>query len=124
MEDGFNKKERVLSLVSETGMLNDYCNEINGMVSTYMSGKTGEKMNDVISLIKKDNLKIKTYEERYPNRAELVNDKNRESVKKLDELVEHLNKMKENPDTMNENEFRKVCNDIYLLIYGTQKFKI
>ena len=119
------KRELILGLVPETGVSNDYCNEINFIYSAFKEPLPNRKPIDVVKFIfKKNNSKIKKYEERFSEYKDVLNDKNKETVKKLDELASHINEMIKDLNNLNEDELIKMCNEIYFLVYGNRDIQI
>lgn len=54
----------------------------------------------------------------------LVNDKNKESIERLNNLVDQMNEIFKNPDSINEDNFRKTINEMFFLVYGNDHIKI
>lgn len=101
---------------SETGVSQDYANQFNGIVNFYQRGDNG------IDLIK-TKLKIHPfhmykYEEAYIGYKNIINDKNRDSIKRIDELADQMNNILKDPDSIDENKFKETCNELYLLIFN------
>ncbi|MFA6355420.1 MAG: hypothetical protein WCW65_03275 [Candidatus Paceibacterota bacterium] len=67
---------------------------------------------------------MEKYEEVYEGYENVVNDKNRDSIKRLDELAIQMNEILKDSNDINEDAFRKTCNEIYSLIYGDESIKI
>ncbi|MFA6325449.1 MAG: hypothetical protein WCX46_04455 [Candidatus Paceibacterota bacterium] len=113
-------KEEVPQIHSKTGISQDYANQINGAVSSF--NRKG------LSLLK-DKLKerpfhIKKYEEAFSEYKNIVNEKNREGIQKLNELSLRMNDILKDPDSINEDSFRDTCNEIYSIIYGDRSIEI
>jgi len=64
---------------------------------------------------------MKYYEDVYKDYSNIITDKNRESVKKLNEFADRMNEITRNPDTLNEEDFREVYDALDALIYGDTK---
>lgn len=114
--EGYFKSEskEVPQINSETGISQDYSNQLNAIV-TFLKSRGMDFLKNIL----KDNpFHMKKYEEFYFEYKNVVNDKNRESVKKLDELVVQMNEILKDPDLINEDSFLEKCNEFYFLIYG------
>jgi hypothetical protein len=78
----------------------------------------------VVKTIEKRPFVMKKYEERYAKYGNIINDKNRESVKELDMLVDKLNDILKDPSSIDEESFRENINRMCFLIYGNDQVKI
>lgn len=63
---------------------------------------------------------IKKYEERFPVNEfeEVINDKNRSRIKRLDELANVINSKFTNASNFTENEFKQLINEVFRLIWN------
>gem|GEM_PF-6143024 len=73
---------------------------------------------------KENSIYLKKYEEVYSEYKNVINDKNRESIKKLDDLVDEINEILKNLKPENEANLREKCNEFYFLIYGNNDRKV
>lgn len=67
---------------------------------------------------------LKKYEEIYSMYPNIINDKNKESIKRLNELAIKLEDMLKDENPINEDSFRDTCNEMYFLIHGDDHIKI
>jgi len=114
------ESKEVPQIHSKTGVSQDYNNQLNGLVTFFK----GRGIDFVKNMLKKNPFHMEKYEEVYSKYKNVVNDKNRESIKKLDELTIQMNKILKDPDSINEDAFCKTCNEIYFLIYGDRSVEI
>lgn len=112
--------KEVPSIHSKTGVSQDYCNQINGVAGLFKN----KGIDSVKDRLKKSPIYVKKYEEAYFGCKNVVNDKNRKSIKRLDELAVQMNEILKDIDSINEDAFRKICNEMYFLIYGDRSIKI
>jgi len=107
-----NKK--VPQLNPKTGVSMDYSNQFNPLVS----GFSIRGISFVKEMLKEIPFHMKKYEEVYSGYKNIVNNKNKDSIKRLDELSVHMNDIFKDLDSVNEEDFRKTCNELNFLIYG------
>jgi hypothetical protein len=119
-----NEKKEVPQIHTKTGVSQDYWNMINSIVSHYKMKRGGvERVKEF--LIKRGTpFEMKKYEDLYSGYNNIVNDKNRESIKRLDELVVLINETLKDPNNINDEILRKTCNEIHFLIYGDNDVEI
>lgn len=122
MEDfGKIKSKEILSINPNTGLSRDYYSSLAGLVGFFDMGG----IDSVKDMVKKYPFHMKKYEELYSGYTNLVvDDKNRESIKKLDELSVRMNEILKDPNSIDEDAFRKTCNEIFFLINGDDSLKI
>jgi len=117
MEDEVNEKGEI---ITETGISHDYANKVNALFCFYKEyGLDGLK-----EYVKENPVHIEKYEEVYSGNVNLINDKNREGLKNLSEQVDQINEILKNPDSIDENVFKKTLDQIYYLIYGDRHIEI
>lgn len=119
-----NKDKREVPQISpETNISQDYFNKINAVVSLYKMKGGIEK---VKGFLKESDtpFHMDKYEEAYSDCKDVVNDKNRDSVNKLNKLAMTMNEILKDPDSIDEDIFRKKCNEISFLIYGDNNIHI
>jgi len=114
MENNPDNRREVPQISPETGVSNDYSNQFNGLVSAFLA----KGMDFVKKLLKSIPFHMQKYEEVYSEYKNIINDKNRDKIKRLDELAIAMNEILKDPDSINEADFRKTCNELNLLIYG------
>lgn len=123
MQENYNNKiKEVPQLNLKTGISMDYFNEINFIFGALTSSSLG--LNFIKKILKENPIYLKKYEEVYLGYKNVVNDKNREGVKRLNELVCEINEILKNLEPENETELRKKCNEFYFLIFGNNDKKI
>lgn len=121
MKENFNEtKKEIPQINTETGLSMDYINELADIISLYKFGG----INYLIKRLEKRPFDMKKYEEVYANYENIINDKNIESVSNLNILVDKLNEILKDSNTINEDSFRKVVNEICFLIYGDNHITI
>jgi len=103
-----------------TGISKDYINQFAALISMYdFRG---------ISMIKKHleiiPFKVRSYADIYARYNNVVNDKNRDTIVKLDNLSFRLQDILKDPESIDEDEFRKIINEVCFLIYGDDQVKI
>ena len=113
-------KKEVPQIHFKTGVSQDYVNQINGVVTAFKN----RGIDFVKILLKQVPFHMEKYEEVYLGYQNIVNDKNRDSIKKLDELAIQMNEILKDPNFIDEDILRKTCNEIYSLIYGDESIKI
>ena len=120
--EGNSKIERkeVPQIHSKTGISQDYINQISAIFSFLKA----RGIDFVKNILKNNPINIQKYEEVYSGYKNVVNDKNRERVKKLDELSVQMNEMFKDPDSINEDVLRSMCNEMYFLVYGDRSVQI
>ncbi|MFA6515227.1 MAG: hypothetical protein WCT42_03100 [Candidatus Paceibacterota bacterium] len=112
-------KKTVEQIVPKTGVSCDYSNQINGIVSFYKLD-----LNFLKNILREKPYHMKRYEEVYKDCGNIITEKNRNRIKRLDELAEQMNEILKNPDSINEISFVKTCNEIYFQIYGDDIIKV
>jgi transcription initiation factor IIF auxiliary subunit len=102
-----------------TGMSVDYLGEYSSKISIFISGEGLEK---VANFFRK--FPAKRYEERFPQSKypDVINEVNREKVKRLDELSEIANSRFTDASKFSEGDFKKFINEIYKIIWNTTMF--
>ena len=115
------EKREVPQLSVDTGISQDYWNQINGVVTLLKSSRGLDAVKKIFMEI---TFNMKRYEDVYSGCNNVVNDQNRESVKRLDELAILMNDILKNPSNIDEDILRKTCTEIHLLIYADESFKI
>lgn len=112
-------KMEVPQLSPETNISQDYFNQINAVVSFY---KMRGGIERVKGFLKESStpFHMDKYEEAYSDCKDVVNDKNRDSVNKLNKLAKTMNEMLKDIDSIDEGAFCKICNEISFLIYGNE----
>jgi len=113
-------KPEVPQVNSEYGISKDFVNQFAYLISLYDFGQ----LPVVISHLKDRPFKAKKYADVYANFQNVVNDKNREAVARLDSLMTHLEDILRDPDNINEDDFRQTVNDAYFMVYGNNAVKI
>ena len=103
-----------------TGISKDYVGELSTLITFYGFGG----MKAIIDILKKNPINIKKYVDRYAGFKNVINDSNKENVKKLDLLVDKLNEIIKDPNSIDEKKFRETINKMYFLIYGNNEIKI
>jgi hypothetical protein len=98
----------------ETGLSMDYTNQYTGLVGAY----SARGMGLVKDLLKAVPFHMQKYEEAYAGYKNIINDKNKDKITRLGELADKMNEIVKDPETVNEEDFRKTCNELNLLIYG------
>lgn len=110
--------KRMPQILSQTGISADYYNEVMGVA---MSIETCDRSWFTEELRKKP---LKRYEERYSTQefTEVVTDKNRGSVKRLDEIVDALNKSLAAADRFTDQQMLDYVNELQMLIIGHSNY--
>ena len=99
----------------ETGLAMDYGNEFFRLRLVYLFGGGVQGLKDSI---KKLPFKMEKYEEVYKGKY-VITDKNKDSVKKLNELTDCMNNIIGNIEcSFDEKAFRQTYNGLVHLIYG------
>lgn len=98
---------------SLTGVSHDYSNEITTLRISFLEGYK-EK---IIKRIKDQ--PVKKYQERYPENlnSDVITEKNREAINRLNELADKLNQIGLEKD-FDDKQFVSVYNEMITLIYG------
>ncbi|MFW6026030.1 MAG: hypothetical protein ACOCRX_06775 [Candidatus Woesearchaeota archaeon] len=105
-------KPKVPQINKRTGISADYWNEYNAKYFYYKKGKD--------SIAKGvTEYPIKTYVERFPEKTykNVITSKNKSKVQKLDSLAEIVNREFKDPSNFSKNDFKKILNKVYKLIY-------
>jgi len=118
------EKREVPQLCEKTGISQDYWNQINALVSHYKMTRGGAERVKEFLINRKSPFYIERYEDVYLGYDNVINDKNRESVKRLNELALLMNNILKDPSSINENILIKACNEIRFLIYGKNDIEI
>ncbi len=116
-------------IVGETGVSAEYANEYNGKI-TFLSigdqdaetvGLPSDFVNRVAALFTR--YPVKKYRERFPltEFEDVVNNKNREAVSRLDEIAEEANTRFIDPSEFTEDDFKRKINEVYTLVYGENR---
>jgi hypothetical protein len=127
------RKKELPQIRPVTGISQDYSSKfLSGLFTFYneFDGVDGLKM--LVSTSKeKDPFDIKKYTELFPpsEYENVINDKNRESVQRLDELSVKLKGILSKLKSLDDNNFEetafiKTINEMYSLIYGDDINKI
>ena len=106
-------KPEVPQINKKTGVSADYWNEYNAKYFYYNKWKD--------SIAKGINeYPIKTYIERFPEKTykNIITSKNKNRVQELDNLAEIVNKEFSDPSDFSKDDFKKILNKVYKLIYG------
>jgi pyridoxine 5'-phosphate synthase PdxJ len=115
MQESFKDHgKEVPGMNPKTALSMDYCNQFNGLVSLF----SDSGIEEVKSTLKSISLHVEQYEKVYAGCKDVVNDKNRDKVRRLDELANKMNQILKDPNSINEEDFRKTCNELNFLIYG------
>lgn len=117
-----SEKKEVPQLNPKTGVSMDYFNEINAIFGSLLSSSLGLKFIEKMS--KENSIYLKKYEEVYSEYSDVITDKNRKSIKRLDDLVGEINEILKNLKPENEAELREKCNEFYFLIYRNNDKKV
>jgi len=121
MTEKFNEiKKEIPQINKETGISFDYINELANLISIYNFGG----ISSLIKTITKRPFGMKKYEEVYTNYQNIINNQNRESIKELNMLAGLLNEILKDPNSINEDSFRKTINRICFLVYGDNHISI
>ena len=106
--------EQVPQIAEETGISQDYFNEYNTKTLVLYTGG----VDSVADFFRK--YPIKKYEERFPSTEffNVVNDKNRARVQRLDEIAQMVNTGFIDPTNFTEAEFKSTINEVLKLIRG------
>lgn len=98
----------------QTGISQDYSGEFESLVHK-------SKGIDFVKYMLKtlpSPFHMKKYEEYFAGCKDIVTEKNKDSVKRINELANKMNEITKDPDTLNEADFRKTYNELLFLIYG------
>lgn len=111
------RQQEVPQLNRTTGISNDYINEYAALMGYFSLGG----INEVRRMLTETNLDMQKYEERFPPTIykHVVNEKNRDTIRRIDELADSLNEKARNPETLKEEDFLQICNELERLIRGT-----
>ena len=118
------EKREVPQIYAKTGISQDYWNMINSIVSHYKMTRGGIERVKEFLIERGKPFEMKKYEDVYSGYDNVVNDKNREGVKRLDELAVLMNETLKDPNNINDEILRKTCNEIRFLIYGEHDVEI
>jgi len=113
------EKKSLDQICEKTGVSKDYLNKFCAVWSAFEVG--GGNM--VKGILGGKTFHMERYEDVYADYDNVVNEKNKEAIQKLDELAEKLNNILLNLDNINEEEFLETCNEMYFLIYGEERKK-
>lgn len=113
-------KQEVPQINPKNGISKDFVNQFAFLISLYDFGG----LSRVVNQIKDRPFKARRYADVYANFRDVVNDKNRESVSRLDELMANLEEILQDHDNINEDAFRKTINEAYFTIYGNNEVEI
>lgn len=119
MENYIEQGKEVPQLNPTTEVSEDYSSQYTALVGGYHAGGM-----DIVKYILEESSKVgqpfhmKKYEEVYAGYKNIVNDKNRDRVKKLDELADHMNDLLKDVGNIDEANLRKTCNELNVLVYG------
>lgn len=97
-----------------TGVSQDYANQFNGLVGLLNNSGIDELKN----FLHENPYRMEKYEKVYSGYKNVLNIKNRLAIERLNELSEYMNIMFSLPDSIQEEDFRKTCNELFYLIYG------
>lgn len=105
-------------IIKETWISGDYWNEYWGL-EVLLDCKEGVSL--VTTSIRET--PIKKYGERYPltEYDNVINEKNRERISRLDEIAERVNSTMTDPATFRADKLRAVLNEVNMLIYGRRR---
>ncbi len=109
--ENFKKNElsEVPQMNHKSGLSNDYRNEYAAFKTIFDIGGIREFK----EFLGDDELHIKKYEERFsPTIYNTITDKNKESVKKINELAEKMNNIIQNPEGFSDDDFLKIYNEL------------
>lgn len=114
-------KQEVPQINPKNGISKDFVNQFAFLITLYDFGGLSRIVNHL-----KNNreFKARKYADVYANYRDVINDQNRESVAKLDELMANLEEILRDPDNINEEEFRKTVNQAYFTVYGDNEVEI
>ncbi len=101
-------KQEIPQIDPETGMSDDWYNELYILASVLQGTKN---IAAVVAMIRKQ--PRRKFEERFPlsTYGEVVTEQNERSVRRLDELIDHLNNMA-NTGTLTREEFVSIYNEM------------
>ncbi len=126
MENSFNKgtneKREVPGYNSETGLATDYMNEITSKIA-YLMGANEDGLGELKkAILIKSQKRLRKYEERYSEDEYLnvINEKNSESIKKLNELADKLNTKFEDLDNLSVEDLVETYKKMGFLINGPE----
>ena len=122
MIDGkFDLKKEVPQISPVTNVSLDYVNAFTGLILSYrMKGIPFVK-----DTVKENFFTLKKYKDYYFDYGNVVNEKNKDRIKQLDELVDQFNQLIKNPDSINyENDFIRICNEMLFVIIGNRSKEI
>ena len=109
------RKKQVPQVNPATGISGDYNNQIVALIGGFKRKQSTEGMK---ILLKAFPFHMEKYEDVYSEYANVVNDKNRDRVARIDELAGRMNEIVKDPDSIDEAAFRATCNELNFLIYG------
>ena len=118
------ENREVPQLSPKTGISQDYWNQINSVVSFYQMKRGGVDRVKEFLIEREAPFEMKRYEDVYSGYDNVVNDKNREGLKRLDELAVLMNEILKDPNNINDEILRKTCNEVRFLIYGENDIEI
>lgn len=113
-------KPEVPQINPKNGISKDFVNQFAFLMTLY--GFKG--LPQIAEHLKNRPFKAKKYAEVYKSFNGAVNDKNRETVAKLDETMLRLEEILQDPDNINEETFRQTVNEAYFIVYGDRDVQI
>lgn len=98
----------------KTGVSKDFINQFAYLITLY--DYKGISM--VQNHLKKRPFWARKYTDVYANFDNVITDKNRETVARLDELMLNLESILQDPEAIDEEAFKATINEAYSLVYG------
>jgi hypothetical protein len=110
----------VPQLNPENGISKDFINQFAFLITLY----DFKGLPQVVEHLKNRPFKAKKYAHVYAHCRDVVTEKNQATVAKLDSLMLDLEEALSNPESIDENNFRRIINEAHMIIYGENILEI
>ncbi|MDO8664245.1 MAG: hypothetical protein Q7K44_01690 [Candidatus Liptonbacteria bacterium] len=108
--------QEIPQLNTSTGLSMDYRNEY-----TFLIGYLSLGMDEVRNALREMKYTMKRYEERFPPETykDVVSERNKDAVKRINELADYLNTKFQAPESLSEEELLSKYKELEMLIGGS-----
>lgn len=113
-------KAEMPQMNERTGVSKDFINQFSYLITLY--GYKGIPM--IQEHLRKRPFRARKYTDVYANFDNVITDKNRETVARLDELMLSLESILQDPEAIDEEAFKAAINEAYSLVYGDNQDQI